>query len=328
MSAIFPVFIPHLGCPHRCVFCDQHTIAGTAEFRIEDAEASLAAQLSRRPDGLGGEIAFFGGSFTGIDPTLMEALLSLAQGYVDRGKVGGIRFSTRPDYITPSILKRLAAYSVTTVELGIQSFSDRVLLASARGHTAAQSLAACRAVKEAGYDLIGQMMTALPASEPQDEVDTAHLLCQAGVDGARIYPTVVFPNSPLAAMRKSGAYLPPSLPSTVARCADVLEVFLAYRVPVIRIGLCSSEEVRNRGEGFHDAIGELVKSEVYRRRMALLIDSLPVLPASLTIRVARGHTSLAVGHKRANLLALSTKYETRISVREADGILPYEPKIE
>lgn len=325
MSALFPVFIPHMGCPHRCVFCDQHAIAGTAAFDPATAEQELEAMLAERSPGMGGEIAFFGGSFTGIDRALMRRLLSFAKRYVDRGVVDGIRLSTRPDYIDADILAILREYPVKTVELGIQSLSDSVLLACHRGHSAEQSIMACDAVKQAGFSLVGQMMIGLPDSSADDEKATAARLCKIPVDAARIYPTVILPDTPLAAMAKNGEYTPLSLADAVSRSADALEIFQKSNVPVIRIGLCSNETVRKNGIGFHDAIGELVRSEIYRRRMQTELERLPMMPTIAVFSVARGHTSLAVGHKRVCLKALEAHFGIQIRMREDEKALPFFP---
>ena len=157
-----PIFIPHVGCPNACVFCNQRSISGQLDFDAAEVDSKIAEALSTVGEQDECEIAFFGGSFTGIDRELMLYLLGVAQRYVDEGKAVGIRMSTRPDYITERVLEDLSHFSVKTIELGLQSLDDEVLVASGRGHDAACALRACRAVKEAGYELIGQMMIGLP----------------------------------------------------------------------------------------------------------------------------------------------------------------------
>ncbi|MBQ7836117.1 MAG: radical SAM protein, partial [Clostridia bacterium] len=130
-----PLFIQHMGCPNQCVFCDQRAITGAHSFCFERVIDDIEAVLTTAEEAEC-EIAFFGGSFTGIDRELMVRLLDIAQGYVDSGKVVGIRMSTRPDYISEEICDILSNYTVTQVEIGIQSMDDDVLEASRRGHTA------------------------------------------------------------------------------------------------------------------------------------------------------------------------------------------------
>ena len=203
-----PIFIPHLGCPNSCVFCNQRTISGHGDFDIGQVRNEIDTALSTIGESVSKEIAFFGGSFTGIERTLMTELLSLAQEYVDNGDVECIRLSTRPDYIDDEILSILSQYSVRTVELGLQSLDDDVLCASKRGHSKDCAIKACKAVKEAGFELIGQMMIGLPKSSVKAEIDTAKLICELCADGARVYPTVVFADTELAKMCECGEYVP------------------------------------------------------------------------------------------------------------------------
>jgi histone acetyltransferase (RNA polymerase elongator complex component) len=50
------------------------------------------------------EVAFFGGTFTGIDKRIQEEYLATVKPYIESGLVDGIRLSTRPDYINEKIL--------------------------------------------------------------------------------------------------------------------------------------------------------------------------------------------------------------------------------
>ncbi len=169
-----PIFIPHLGCPHDCVFCNQRTISGKKEFDLSSVDSDINTALSSINAGDAEvEIAFFGGSFTGIDRGLMVTLLKKAEKYISEGKVHSVRLSTRPDYIDEEILNILKEHHVRNIELGIQSMSDDVLSACKRGHTAEQTVNACQLIVENGFDLVGQMMIGLPCSSQIDEINTA-----------------------------------------------------------------------------------------------------------------------------------------------------------
>ena len=179
-----PIFVPHLGCPHTCVFCNQRSISGHLDFdpvTVRDEIENALSTLGERD----AEIAFFGGSFTGIDRSLMLYLLGVAKEYIDSGKVSGIRLSTRPDYIDREILDILRDHGVTAVELGLQSMSDRVLSSCSRGHDSSTAERACALVCEYGFELVGQMMIGLPQSSAEDEIYTAEKLCEMGVMAAR-----------------------------------------------------------------------------------------------------------------------------------------------
>lgn len=328
-----PIFIPHLGCPNDCVFCNQRTISGHGDFKIEDAEGEIEAALATIPEGVETEIAFFGGSFTGIDRGLMVALLELAQGYVDRGRVSEIRLSTRPDYINAEILEILSRYSVRTVELGLQSLDERVLAASKRGHSAERAVAACKEVKAAGFELIGQMMIGLPESTPETEMMTAREICRAGADGARVYPTVVFAETELADMCRRGRYAPLTLEDAVERTKNVLDIFDREGVPCIRVGLCASENLSDASKAIaganHSAIGELAMSRLYFERICRELDDRNVRGGRVTVYVSRGSTSKAVGQKKQNKLKICEKYRLEcLKVLEKNEVLGYNIIIE
>lgn len=331
-----PVFIPHLGCPNDCVFCDQRKISGRVCFDESGVEREIETALATLSPDDDVEIAFFGGSFTGIDRDLMLRLLAISDKFINDGRVCSVRCSTRPDYIDGEVLKILAEHHVKTVELGIQSTSDRVLAASKRGHTAERTREACRLVKEYGLRLIGQMMIGLPDSTPEDEMETASEICALGADGARVYPTVVFADTELALMTRDGRYKPLSVDSAVERTASVLDVFDRADVPVIRVGLQSGENLSSEesvvGGANHPALGELAMGELFYRRICESADALvscaDAAGKTMTVFVPRGATSRAVGQKKRNILRLNEKYcknlaINRIKILENSSIIGY-----
>ena len=326
-----PVFIPHLGCPNDCVFCNQRSISGKMSFDPNSVIDEIESALATIKDGSDVEIAFFGGSFTGIDRSLMIYLLDIAQRYIDAGKVSGIRLSTRPDYINEEILTILKRYGVKTVELGIQSMDDTVLAASKRGHLAECSKIACKAVKEAGFTLIGQMMIGLPEANVESEKQTALAICQMGADGARVYPTVVFYETELCQMSQRGEYEPLDLDDAIYRTKEVLKVFNDNEVPCIRVGLCASENLSSEESVFgganHSAIGELAIGEIFYEKMdSALSERLrnSELPKKPVIYVPVGCTSKAVGQKRKNIMRLCEKYSIYdVKILEKNSIIGY-----
>ncbi len=315
-----PVFIPHLGCPNTCVFCNQHAISGTCSFRRERIVSLIEDVLSTvDPADTDCEIAFFGGSFTGIDCETMHYCLDTAESYVRAGKVTGIRMSTRPDYISEEILDILGKYTISAVELGIQSFSDAVLAASKRGHTSEDSVKACTLLRTRGIPFVGQMMIGLPKASPEDELRCAERIADLGAQGSRIYPTVVFRNTELARMMAEGRYQPLTLTEAVERSAAVLDVFVRRGVRCLRIGLCESENLRSSevvGGANHPALGELVGNALYCRRMTEALDTcgVPTEGRDVVFAVPKGDISLAVGQNRKNKLKIMEKYSVK-SVR-------------
>lgn len=325
-----PIFIPHMGCPNMCVFCNQRSISGKTFFDISRVEKEIEEVLSTVKSDDDVEIAFFGGSFTGIDRELMISLLSLAQRYIDKGAASSIRLSTRPDYINEEILDILASYSVKTIELGLQSMDDMVLEATKRGHTVKDAERACKMIKERGFSLIGQMMVGLPNSSVEKEIHTAKKICELFADGARIYPTVVFYDTELCSMMQRGEYFALSNDEAVYRTKEALKVFAENDVPCIRVGLCSGENLSSdelvAGGANHSAIGELAMSEVYFDKICEILDAYDGenMPENITIFCPRGEISKIVGQKRKNIEKIRQKYGIkRAKVLEKSELLRY-----
>ena len=334
--ANIPIFIPHLGCPNQCVFCNQKTISGTNSFDITKVDEQIKSALSTISFEQEAEIAFFGGSFTGIDRTLMISLLDIAKHYIDSGSISSIRLSTRPDYIDNEILDILKKYGVKTIELGLQSISDDVLLASKRGHTSLDAENACRMIVDAGFSLVGQMMIGLPGSTLKKELETADFIIRSGAVSARIYPTVVFYDTELCNMAIDGIYTPISLDEAIERSCKVFGRFVESDVNVIRIGLCSQDNLYRDDTYFsgpnHPALGELVEGEyIYLKTREMLINSEDTTNAYnyLHIQVAQGMLSRAIGQNRKNKIRLADEFSlTDIIYSENVSLDKYEIKID
>lgn len=328
-----PVFIPHLGCPNQCVFCNQRTITGKSEFRAESVREVIDEALSTIPEGVETEIAFFGGSFTGIDRELMTELLEIAHSYIALGRVQSIRCSTRPDYINEEIIKILKLHGVKCVELGLQSVNDRVLEASKRGHSSADAKRACRMIVDSGLELVGQMMIGLPGSTIETERETAEFIISSGATAARIYPTVVFKDTELYCMAECEKYKPLELDDAVCRSAEIFEMLMDASVQVIRIGLCASENLSAPETYYagpnHPALGELVENEYYYNKIYDQISDKDLNNSSVTVTVGGGCLSKAVGQNRRNRLRLGSAFPSCDFIfRESNDIKGYGVKVE
>ena len=269
-ESIIPVFVPHLGCPNDCVFCNQRRISGSvAPATAEDVVSAIENALRLTPPGTRRQLAFYGGSFTAIPVAEQESLLGAAVPYLERGDIASLRLSTRPDAIDGAVLRRLRSYGVETIELGAQSMSERVLALSGRGHTAADVEDAARAVKGAGFRLILQMMTGLPGADDESDVESARRIAALGPDGVRVYPTVIVRDTALCDLWRAGRYKEHTVEDAVRVCARILLVFEQAGIPVIRLGLNPTEDLSGGdavGGAYHPALGELVKSRIMRDR--------------------------------------------------------------
>lgn len=320
--SIIPLFVPHLGCPNDCVFCDQKRISGSPlPVCGADVTRTLKAAKARGQQRV--ELAFYGGSFTAVDRETRRELLSAAAPYRADGTVQAIHLSTRPDAIDQDILEFLKFWGVQTVELGAQSMDDQVLLASGRGHTAAETVQAAGLVKAAGLNLILQMMTGLPGSSRASDVQTARDIIALRPDGVRIYPTVIVKGTALEAMWRAGLYQEHTVEAAVAVCADILPLFQTANIPVIRMGLNPTEELSHGGAvggAYHPALGELVRSEVLRRRAEALLLGVPA-GAAVTLGVEPRAVSAMIGQHRCNITSLCSALNLAdLSVRSVEGI--------
>ena len=311
---IIPVFVPHLGCPNDCVFCNQRRISGKQEpASAEDVRRAVEEGITKAGSGENVQLAFYGGSFTAIPVDEQLSLLGAAKSYVDRGMISSVRLSTRPDAIDPEVLLRLRNYGVGTVELGAQSLCDDVLLLSGRGHTAADVENASRMIKEAGFRLILQMMTGLPGDTPEKSMETARKIIALKPDGVRIYPTVIVRDTALYDLWKAGRYSEHTVEDAVELCSVLLPMFEAAGIPVIRLGLNPTDELSSgaaAGGAYHPALGELVKSRILRKAAEKLLDScdFPSGERKIVLGVPAGLVSQMTGQHRCNIEYLKKKY--------------------
>ena len=315
---IIPVFVPHLGCPHDCVFCDQRGISGTdATPSPEDVFNQICDALQKLPHGEAAQAAFYGGSFTAVPVRLQDALLDVANtalatvGAAHAG-FGTIRISTRPDYINDEIVARLVSKNVCTIELGAQSMDARVLFASERGHTAEDTRNAAKVVKNSGTELILQMMTGLPGDTPEKSVQTARELIALKPDGVRIYPTVVVRGTRLHELWQSGEYKEHSVEAAVELCAKLVPMFEADEIPIIRLGLNPSDGLSSGDAvagAYHPAFGELVRSRIYLETAREILQAASVrLGSDVVLSVTRGQLSAAIGQHRRNIETLTREF--------------------
>ena len=324
-----PIFIPHLGCPNQCIFCNQRYISGTVNFDESSVEKIIEDVLSTVNYEDQCEIAFFGGSFTGIDRELMIRLLDKAQSYVDKGRVVGIRMSTRPDYINEEIISILKNYTISFVELGIQSMNDNVLSYLKRGHTACDTVLAAKLLNNASIKFIGQMMVGLPTATIEDELFTAQEICNLGASGSRIYPTLVFKNTELEKITNNYEYIPLSLEDAVERTAKILSTFIKHDVPCIRIGLCESDNLHSSDTYVagpnSPSIGEMVKSRVYYNLMLNFLELNKFSTDALIIECPKGTVSQIVGNKKQNISEIKNQFGFKdIKIKENASLMQYQ----
>lgn len=319
------IFVPHIGCPNKCSFCNQRYITGTFKApRAKDVElAVLEAVKSPKFNPETTEIAFFGGSFTAINRNYMMRLLRVASRFVNDGIVKGIRISTRPDAIDDEILILLKEYGVTAIELGAQSLNDRVLKMNNRGHTANAVFKASEKIKEYGFELGLQIMTGLYADNDNSAIRTAEKIIEIKPDTVRIYPTIVLKDTDLAALYDDSKYSPQTLDGAVNLAAKLYKMFTNAGIRVIRLGLHSIEEEAYIAGPWHPAFSELVQSQIMLNEAISKITE----NGDYIIYVNKSDISKMIGQKRSNLQFLESK-GISCKVRAQEGIDRLEIKIE
>lgn len=308
-----PIFVPHKGCPHDCVFCNQRKITGRIkEMTISDAEDIIERHLAdierRHRDDYYAEIAFFGGSFTAIEVEKQSELLALANKYLKTGRVHGIRCSTRPDSIDENIIANCLKFGMSAIELGVQSADGEVLKKSDRGHDFASVIRASELIKKSGMSLGLQMMTGLPGDSYEKSMQTAQRIAELEPDCVRIYPTLVMEDTRLMEMYMQGAYIPQSLEYAVRLASDAAELFLSRGIEILRISLQTTDGVNADTVigPYHPAFAELVYSELERRRIEeyVLKNSL----RDCIFEISPDKASQAIGHKKSNKIYFKEKY--------------------
>ncbi|MBT8366257.1 MAG: radical SAM protein [Deltaproteobacteria bacterium] len=312
---IIPIFLPHAGCPHQCVFCNQVSITGSVPKAVsaDQIRSQIHQFLRYKTDRRWPvQISFFGGNFLGLKTDEIKLLLDLATEFIRDGQVDSIRFSTRPDTINPERLDFITAYPVKTVELGAQSMDDRVLALARRGHNAGNTIQAVHQLKEREFDIGLQMMVGLPGDNEALSLDTAKKIAALRPDFVRIYPTVVLEGSLLARWYKNGTYTPLSLDDAVNQVKTLYLFFKKNNIRVIRMGLQASGDLEHGtaviAGPYHPAFGHLVYSEVFLNKVVKEIESATLITDSISIGVNPSNISKLRGLQNRNIKILKEKF--------------------
>ncbi|MED9961961.1 MAG: radical SAM protein [Bacteroidales bacterium] len=302
-----PIFIPELACPNRCIYCNQRHISGQLQaVKPEEIKQIIEQHLATfiRPSEV--ELAFFGGSFTGIDEKDMLTYLQIVQPYIEQGEIKSIRISTRPDYINEKILDILQQYNVKDIELGAQSLNEEVLAFAKRGHTVKDVENASQLIKSYGFSLGLQMMIGLPLDTVEKSKETAKKILKLGAESTRIYPTLVINNTDLADLYRQNKYKALSLDKAVDWTAEIYKIFSQSSIKILRVGLHPSEALINGTEllagPFHVSFKELVLTKIWQEKF----EKLPI--NTKTILVNPKEINYAIGYNSKNKQLLQKKF--------------------
>ncbi|MEG2983428.1 MAG: radical SAM protein [Peptostreptococcaceae bacterium] len=317
---IIPIFVPHRGCPHDCIFCNQKKITGVStDITSDDVRNIIDEYLTTIDKDASIEIAFFGGSFTAIDMDIQRSLLSVAKEYVDKNIVDDIRMSTRPDCINDEILTMLKEYKVSIIELGVQSLDDKVLIDSVRGHSDEDVFESVKLIKKYGIKLGLQMMIGLPSDTEDKCIYTAKKFIELKPDCVRVYPTLVVRETGLEKLLEESKYIPFTLEESIEIVKKVLILFYINDINVIRVGLQATEDIAIGKEvlagPYHPAYRELVESKMYGDYIEYLINKYEA-EKNITVLVNKKNVSRILGNKKSNVKNIKEKYGIVLKTKE------------
>lgn len=319
---IIPIFVPHQGCPHDCVFCNQKKITGVSTtVTSEDVRNIVEEYLPTIDKDASVEIAFFGGSFTAIDVDIQKSLLSVAKEYVDKGLIQDIRMSTRPDCIDEEILTMLKEYKVSVIELGVQSLDKNVLIDSIRGHEAEIVEKSAKLIKKYDIKLGLQMMVGLPSDSEEKCIKTARQFIDINPDCVRIYPTLVVQDTGLEILLNKNLYKPFTLEESIQIVKKLLALFYVNNTNVIRVGLQATDEIQ-LGKGivagpYHPAFRELVEAEMIKDYLNNIIRENKVT-SNIVVKTNKKNISKVIGNKKSNSVYMKNELGVSLKTQEAD----------
>jgi histone acetyltransferase (RNA polymerase elongator complex component) len=317
---IIPIFVPHRGCPHDCIFCNQKKITGVStDMTSDDVRNIVDEYLTTIDKDAVVEIAFFGGSFTAIDVDIQKSLLSIAKEYVDKGVVHDIRMSTRPDCINQEILSMLKEYKVSIIELGVQSLDEDVLRDSIRGHQVNEVFVSSKLIKENKIQLGLQMMVGLPSDTEEKCINTARKFIELNPDCVRIYPTLVVKETGLEDLLSRKEYNPFSLQESIEIVKKLLALFYVNNINVIRVGLQATEDIQ-LGKAvvdgpYHPAFRELVEGEMIKDYLKHIVIENKVT-SNILIKTNKKNVSKIIGNKKCNSVYMKNELIVNLKTQE------------
>ncbi len=323
---IIPIFVPHHGCPHDCIFCNQKKITNiSTSTSPEEVEGIIEEYLSYFWRDRSIEVAFYGGSFTAINLDIQKKLLEIPYKYKEKGIIDRIRISTRPDAIDEEILDNLKNYQVDIIELGVQSLDEEVLISSERGHSTLDLYNAVKLIKSYGFKLGLQMMVGLPMDNMEKSILTAREFIKMRPDLVRIYPSLVIKDTHLAKLYNIGEYDPLTMEEAIETCTRLLILFYLENINVIRVGLQATDNIQLGMDviagPFHPAFRQLVDSNIYKLLLDDYLENIryDINGKTITIEANKSMISSIAGQKSVNTKHIKEKYKIKnISIYTSD----------
>lgn len=187
--------------------------------------------------------------------------------------VVGIGIETRPDEINENEIIRFRNYGITRVEIGVQHTDDKILRGVNRGHGIKQSKKAIKLLKNYGFKVEIHIMTDLPGSTPEIDMDCYRQVLRDDPDlipdYMKDYPCLDVSFTEIKKWRENGKWVPYSDKNN----AEDLKRVLIYRQlitpPWVRVNRIQRDFRLSNNDGnlgytsdtIKPNLAEIVKSE-------------------------------------------------------------------
>lgn len=307
---IIPIFLPHIGCPNRCIFCNQRTTVKDipSPSYVESLIESSIKTMPMAPDRKR-EIAFYGGSFTAMKRDEQISYLEKTRIFLLSGLIDSLRISTRPDAIDEEELILLKKYGVRTVEIGTQSLIDEVLRLSNRGHDSKDTIKSINLLKSFDFEVGVHLMIGLPGDNFDFFLQSIEKLIELKPSFLRIHPTLVLKGAPLENLWRAKKYNPLSLNEAIKWLKVGVLKLENEAIPIVRIGLQPTKELEGHliAGPYHPALHQMVRSAIYLDMAESLLKKYQNLKSVILLCNPKEVSNLR-GQKNNNILKLKEKY--------------------
>ncbi len=323
---IVPIFISHQGCPYRCVYCDQDKISGSQkQLDQRDIDQTLDTYLQYNSEKLlppYREIAFYGGTFTGLPEKRQKFLLGLIQPYIDKGLIHSVRLSTHPQMVDPERLSLLKNFGVETIELGVQSTDKRVLELSGRDDSVNNLLEKVNLIKKYGFQLGIQLMAGLPGDTKEKFQTSVNDVINLKPNFVRLYPALVIRKTKLHDLYLSGKYIPWSIEKMIESLKIAVLKFRSNNIRVIRIGLHPEPSLfKDLVAGpFDPGIRDKIESQICLDQMLEKIKNVSLKYKKIYFKVPSKKISDFVGYRKENINKLRNYFPLSDIKIQADNV--------
>jgi histone acetyltransferase (RNA polymerase elongator complex component) len=292
---IVPIFLPHLGCSDRCIYCDQGCIT---DVHSDDLSSLIKKSLENVKGNY--EVGLFGGNIFNIEPSVLKMLFKYFDDFSER--ISNFRISTKPIPLNEETIRILKENRVTVVELGMPVFNDDILKKLHRGHTIEDLYRAFYLLKDRGFHVAIQVMVGLPDEMKNDVKETAMQIIRLSPYYIRIYPLVVLKNTPLHRMYESGFFVPVQFEEAIERATYIYLSALKHGIKTVKMGLTDNELIKDSvvAGQFHPALGYIVKSQAFYLAIKANIDAAS-LKGDVTVKLNSADIPHLIGHRRVNI---------------------------